>query len=90
MIETAPEIQALLHPAGAFAHPQDVLDDPDLTTQEKRAILSAWASDACAVESVPLFAARPGRTDLRLPSMKCWTHSKAWTMTRHRVLAVRA
>jgi hypothetical protein len=60
MIETAPEIQALLHPAGAFAHPQDVLDDPDLTTQEKRAILSAWASDACAVESCPSLRSPPG------------------------------
>ena len=43
----------LLHPASAFAHPRDVLEDPDLTTNEKRAILAAWASDACAVEAVP-------------------------------------
>jgi hypothetical protein len=43
------EMSALLHPAGAFAHPMDVVDDCDLTSYEKRAILSAWAADACAV-----------------------------------------
>ncbi len=55
-----PEIQALLHPSGAFAHPRDVLNDADLTTYEKRAILSAWASDACAVESAPALRQAPG------------------------------
>jgi len=40
---------ALLHPAGAFARPMDVVDDCDLTSYEKRAILSSWAADACAV-----------------------------------------
>ena len=39
----------LLHPADAFAHPMDVVDDCDLTSYEKRAILSSWAADACAV-----------------------------------------
>lgn len=43
----------LLHPARAFEHPFHVVHDPDLTLNEKRAILSAWASDACAVESAP-------------------------------------
>jgi hypothetical protein len=47
------EFEPLLHPALAFDHPQDVVNDPDLTRQEKRAILSSWASDACAVESAP-------------------------------------
>jgi hypothetical protein len=47
------DLQALLHPAGAFAHPHDVIHDPDLTLSEKRAILASWASDACAVESAP-------------------------------------
>jgi hypothetical protein len=43
------EMAALLHPAGAFSHPMDVVDDCDLTSYEKRAILSSWAADACAV-----------------------------------------
>jgi hypothetical protein len=47
------EIDALLHPACAFGHPMDVVRDNDLTLYEKRAILSSWASDACAVEGVP-------------------------------------
>ena len=55
------DLQALLHPAGAFTHPTDVLRDPDLTLNEKRAILASWASDACAVESAPaLRIASPG------------------------------
>jgi len=53
------DIDALLHPATAFAHPMDVVRDPDLTLNEKRAILASWASDACAVEAAP---------DLRLTS----------------------
>ncbi len=44
----------LLHPARAFARPSDVVDDPDLTLNEKRAILASWASDACAAEANPL------------------------------------
>jgi hypothetical protein len=51
--EVAPELERLLHPAAAFDHPQDVLKDEDLTLPEKRAILSSWASDACAVDSRP-------------------------------------
>jgi len=31
----------------------EVVNDPDMTVQEKRAILASWASDACAVEAAP-------------------------------------
>ncbi len=51
--EARSDLQALLHPAGAFGHPEEVAHDPDLTLNEKRAILASWASDACAVESAP-------------------------------------
>jgi len=37
-----------------------VLNDPDLTRQEKRAILSSWASVACAVDSAPALRHVPG------------------------------
>ena len=47
------ELDYILHPAGAFRTPMDVVADPDMTPQEKRAILASWASDACAVESAP-------------------------------------
>ena len=57
------ELDHLLRPAAVFDHPRDVLNDPDLTIQEKRAILSSWASDACAVESMPELRQRPdGKT----------------------------
>jgi hypothetical protein len=36
-----------------FSHPADVVKDADLSHEEKRAILSSWASDACAVEGRP-------------------------------------
>ncbi|MGA3007967.1 MAG: hypothetical protein ABSE59_08755 [Opitutaceae bacterium] len=48
------DFDELLHPARAFARPSDVVDDPDLTLNEKRAILASWASDACAEEANPL------------------------------------
>ena len=47
------DLDALLHPASAFAHPMDVVRDEDLTLNEKRAILASWASDACAIEAAP-------------------------------------
>ena len=47
------ELDALLHPARAYKHPKDVVADDDLTLYEKRAILSSWASDACAVQDFP-------------------------------------
>jgi hypothetical protein len=54
------DLDALLHPAQAFEHPQDVVSDPDLTLNEKRALLASWASDACAVEARPLLRHAPG------------------------------
>ena len=47
------DLNELLHPADAFGHPSKVVGDPDLTLNEKRAILSSWASDACALEAAP-------------------------------------
>jgi len=47
------DLDALLDPARAFAHPDDVVSDPDLTLTEKRAILAAWATRACANEAMP-------------------------------------
>jgi len=54
------DLSSLLHPASAFDHPRDVLNDPDLTRVEKRAILSSWASDVCAVASAPELRQAPG------------------------------
>ena len=36
-----------------FSHPRDVVKDPHLTAQDKREILSSWASDASAVQEEP-------------------------------------
>ena len=55
------DLDELLHPANAFAHPSEVVNDPDLTLSEKRAILASWASDACAVEAAPELRGRPGK-----------------------------
>ena len=54
------DLDRVLNPAAVFNHPRDVLNDPDLSRQEKRAILSSWASDACAVESMPGLRQPPG------------------------------
>jgi len=48
-----PEIEQLLHPSRLYARPGDVVADDLLSVEERRAILSSWASDACGVESNP-------------------------------------
>jgi hypothetical protein len=55
-----PELERILQPAKFFQHPRDVLMDEALGLVEKRAILSSWASDACAVESAPGLRQPPG------------------------------
>jgi len=59
------ELDYLLHPAGAFRTPMDVVNDPDMTVQEKRAILASWASDACAVEAAPSLRRPPSAPVIR-------------------------
>ena len=54
-----PEIDQLLHPSRFYARPTDVVADQLLTVDERRAILSSWASDACAVESNPALRQPP-------------------------------
>lgn len=53
-------LDRLLSPAKHFRHPDDVLNDDTLDLQEKRAILSSWASDACAIDSTPALRQPPG------------------------------
>ena len=58
-------LDQLLHPANAFGHPSEVVNDADLTLNEKRAILASWASDACAVEAAPDLRAGPQGSTVR-------------------------
>ncbi|MEJ6784922.1 hypothetical protein [Aminobacter sp. Piv2-1] len=53
-------LDRLLSPARHYKHPDDLLRDGTLDLYEKRAILSSWASDACAVESMPALRQPPG------------------------------
>jgi hypothetical protein len=43
-------IDWLVTPGLAFSHPNEVLDHPELSRAEQRAILASWASDARALE----------------------------------------
>jgi hypothetical protein len=56
----AADLDTLLHPSQAFGHPSEVVSHPDLTLNEKRAILASWASDACAMQAVPTLRRLPG------------------------------
>ena len=53
----------------------EVVNDPDMTVQEKRAILASWASDACALEATPELRQRattvPVRFDGIMDAFKC-------------------
>lgn len=59
------DLYELPHPAQAFGHPSEVVNDPDLTLNEKRAILASWASDACAVEAAPELRSAPHGSSVR-------------------------
>lgn len=59
------DLDALLHPARAFRQPSQVVTDPDLTLNEKRAILASWASDVCAIEAAPDLRAAPAGPPVR-------------------------
>jgi hypothetical protein len=60
--DDALDLELLLHPARAYSHPREVLAETDLTTNEKRAILASWASDACAIEAAPALRTSPAGT----------------------------
>jgi hypothetical protein len=55
----AHDFEGLVHPSQCFEHPTDVVSDPDLSLNEKRAILASWASDACAIEAAPALRKTP-------------------------------
>ena len=46
-------LERWLRPAVGFGHPRDVLKDPMLDLNEKRAVLASWASDASSVREEP-------------------------------------
>src|SRR5437762_12654418 len=75
------DVDELLHPASAFAHPSEVVNDPDLTLTEKRAILASWASHACAVEAARLCGG-DRRGIGRFLSMTSWMHCASSTGKR--------
>ena len=57
---TANNVQPFFHPVSHYGSLDDVLDDAKLSTEEKRLILSSWASDMYAVESHPALREVPG------------------------------
>lgn len=57
--EAGKDLDRVLHPGRYYARPADVLADLELTIEERRSILSSWASDACAVESAPALRQPP-------------------------------
>lgn len=65
--------QALVAPGDVFRRPSDVLAHPLLSSAEKRTILAAWASDACALEIAP--------------SLRCLTGCRAEPVSLDAVLA---
>ena len=57
---TTQVFDGLYHPVSHYDSPQAVLSDGALCAAEKRAILSSWASDIYAVESMPSLRKIPG------------------------------
>jgi hypothetical protein len=57
---TVHNIEPFFHPVSHYDSPDDVLNDVSLSTDEKRMILSSWASDMYVVESQPTLREIPG------------------------------
>lgn len=68
--------QARVVPGDVFRHPREVLAQPHLSREDKRAILASWASDACALEGAP--------------GLRCLTGSKAEPVSVDTVFAALA
>jgi hypothetical protein len=47
------DVDGLVYPPQVFERSSDVVNDPDISLNEKRAIRASWASDACAIEAAP-------------------------------------
>ena len=69
----------LLHPGQAFSHPADLVNDPDLTLNEKRAILASWASMPPQLRRYRNCAVLPLMEKGRSHSTMLWTHFARWT-----------
>ena len=57
---SAQNLRPIFYPAAHYDSPTSVLNDNELSTPEKRIILSSWASDMYAVESCPALREIPG------------------------------
>ncbi len=57
---TTKNVKPFFHPVSHYDTPDDVVRDAKLSIDEKRVILSSWASDICAVESQPTLREIPG------------------------------
>jgi hypothetical protein len=57
---TRNNVKPFFHPISHYDSPDDVLSDARLSTDEKRVILSSWASDMYVVESHPALREVPG------------------------------
>lgn len=53
-------VEPFFHPVSHYGSPRDVLIDAKLSADEKRMILSSWASDMYVVESYPALREVPG------------------------------
>ena len=59
-VDRTNNVESLFHPVSHYDSPHDVLNDERLSTDEKRVILSSWASDIYVVESQPALREIPG------------------------------
>ena len=82
------DLNALLHPAQAFSHPADVVNDPDLTLNEKRA---SWLHGRLMLAQLSPYrncAALPLKEEGRSHSTMLWTHYGRWTPVRQKPAVV--
>src|SRR3954454_4675492 len=80
--EDAFDLNALLHPAQAFSHPSDVVNDPDLTLNESGRSLHPGHLMRARSSPHRRSGARLLKVASRLPSTTSWTHFAPWMLVR--------
>ena len=66
-----------------FAHPDEVVDDQELTLADKRSLLASWASDALAVEDSPSLRQLPSGAVVRVDDIMAALKSLDLDEPRH-------
>jgi len=83
-----PADDLILNKSLIFTHPQEVLDDQELTLADKRSLLASWASDALACEDSPSFRRLMSGAVVRVDDIMAALQSLDLNEPRHKAAVI--